>query len=312
MNDRTTRRDVLAAGTSLGILGASLLAPLDAGAKAATKTSGRKHALNLDDPQERFKALIKMRGSLEDGPVHTIVRLHIYGYGNDGNLVPFFSMNNYAVNVWKKLPNGNFAVKVYEVGTYTKFDDYEDMTEWTNPFTNEKLKVLQFRSGPLSVEFSPQGIVTGPEATLKPKQGAIEVIEDTVMTSTGSSFHFPTPFPADKYPNENAGPTYYWDSFYTHMSPLAVVADPGAASAPAEISLNNFVTWAPWFRMAQKPGRTYGRGAGRKISGPGALPAAVLKSIERFTPQVLDIPNWGPPYNDALEYRKELEAARGK
>lgn len=311
MNDTMNRRDLLA-GASLGILGASLLAPLAADASGAAKGGAKKPALNLDDPQQRFHTLIKMRGSLEDGPVHTLVRLHLYGYANDGNLIPFFSMNNYAVNVWKKLPSGNFGVKVYEVGTYTKFDSYEDLTEWTNPLTNETLKVLQFRSGPLSVEFSPQGIVTGPEATLKPQQGAIEVIENTVVTSTQSGFRFPTPYPADKYPLESAGPIYYWDSHYTHMSPLAALADPGVPNAPASISLNNFVTWAPWLRMAQRPGRTYGRGAGLKISGPTAMPAAVLKSIERFTPQVLDVPNWGPPHNDMVEYKKELDAARAK
>jgi hypothetical protein len=311
MNDTTTRRDVLAAGT-LGILGASLLAPVEADAKSAPKGGKGAPKLDLEDPKTRFDTLVKMRGSLAGGPVHTLVRLHLYGYGNDGNLVPFFSMNNYAVNVWTKLPNGNFGVKVYEVGVYTTFDAYDVLTEWTNPFTNEKLEVLQFRAGPLSVEFSPQGIVTGPEATLKPKQGSIEIIEDTVFTSTQSAFKFPTPFPADKYPQENAGPMYFWDSYYSHMSPLAAVADPGVASAPSEIVLNNFVTWAPWLRMAQRPGRTYGRGVGRKISGPGALPAPVLKSLEKYTPQVLDIPNWGPPYNDILEYRKELDAKRAK
>lgn len=110
----------------------------------AAPVAKRAGKLDLDDPRKRFEATVKMRGSLADGPVHTFVRLHIYGYANEGNLVPFFSMNNYAVNVWKKLPNGNHAVQVFECGVYTAFDSYDVITEWQNPFTNELRKVHQF------------------------------------------------------------------------------------------------------------------------------------------------------------------------
>jgi hypothetical protein len=94
------------------------------------------------------------------------------------------------------------------------------------------------------------------------------------------------------------------------MSPLSAVADPGVVSAPTNISLNNLVSWSPWMAMSQKPGRTYGRGAGRKISGPQALPRVVRESIEKFTPQVLDIENWGPPYNDIADYKAKLKGTR--
>jgi hypothetical protein len=305
LKDSTTRRDVLAAGAAVGILTAGLFGTHDAPAKQAVLPG-----VDFSDPQQRLKAKVKMYGSLAGGPVHTFLRLHIYGYANEGNLVPFFSMNNYACNIWRKLDSGNYAVKVYECGVYTAFDSYEPITEWSNPFTQERRIIQQFRSGPLNVEYGPDGMIAGPETTVKPKPMMTEVIEDTVFASTQSSFHFPSPFQPEEFPKESPGKTFFWDSHYAHMSPLTAVADPNVVSAPTNISLNNLVSWSPWMAMSQKAGRTYGRGAGRKISGPQALPRAVRESIEKFTPQVLDIENWGPPYNDIADYKAKLKSAR--
>lgn len=312
MTDSTTRRGFLANG-GVGVLTAALLSSV--GAPTAAAQSGQKPGkskgkLSLDDPQERFKMTVKMRGSLADEPVHSFVRLHIYGYAHEGNLVPFFSMNNYAVNVWKKLPNGNHAVQVFECGVYTAFDSYDVITEWTNPFTNELRKVHQFRSGPLNVEFGPEGIKAGPETTVKPRPMMTELIEDTVIATTQSSFKFPSPFQPEEFPKESPGKLFYWDSHATHSSPLDAVVDPGVANAPAQIAMTNLVSWSPWLAMSQRAGRTYGRGIGRKVKNAQALPAPVLKSLEQYMPQVLDISKWGPPYDDIADYKEIVKSGR--
>lgn len=303
-----TRRGLLAGGAGLGLLTAGLLGStgLDAASGAAPRTA----RLDFNDPQQRFLAQVKMRGSLAGGPVHTFVRLHIWAYGHDGNLVPCFSMNNYAVNVWRRLDSGRYAVRVYESGIYTAFDTQDVLTEWQNPLTGERREVHQFRSGPLNVEFGPDGIVAGAETTVKPKPMQVELIEDTVVATTQSAFRFPSPFQPEQYPKESPGRLVYWDSHYSHASPLDMVLDPDVASAPSQVTLTNFVSWAPWMGMAQRAGRTYGRGVGRKISGVGALPAAVAAGIERHTPQVLDIERWGPPYDDVADYKARLDAQR--
>jgi hypothetical protein len=315
VTESKTRRDFLStagAGT-VGALTASLLSSVPAVAAPSGKGQGagrRKGKLDFEDPQERFKLTVRMRGSLADEPVHSFVRLHIYGYGHEGNLVPFFSMNNYAVNVWKKLPNGNHAVQVFECGVYTAFDSYDVITEWTNPFTHELRKVHQFRSGPLNVEFGPEGIKAGPETTVKPRPMMTEVIEDSVIATTQSSFKFPSPFQPEEFPKESPGKIFYWDSHATHISQVDALLDPDVASVPSQISMTNLVSWSPWLAMSQRPGRTFGRGIGRKVASAQALPAPVLKSLEQYMPQVLDISKWGPPYDDIADYKEIVKAGR--
>jgi hypothetical protein len=307
LHDITTRRSLLAAGAGLGVLAGSLLASTQLDANAKTKPVGN---IDFNDPQERFKSQVKMRGTLEDGPVYTFVRLHVWGYDNGGNLVPFFSLNNYAVNIWRRLPNGTYAVQVFEAGPYTVFDSYEPLIEWENPFTNERRAVHQFRAGPLNVEFGVDGIIAGAETTVKPRPMMVETIEDTLVANTRSAFRFPSPFQPEEFPKESPGKLFYWDSHYSHMSPIATIMDPGVASAPTNITLTNLVSWAPWMGMAGRPGRTFGRGVGRKISGPETLPKEVLKSLERFTPQVLDVKHWGPYYDDSADYKRILQDRR--
>lgn len=298
MNVIASRRELLAGA---GLLSVGVLAGGSVRAAASP-------AADFTDPATRLRTRVKMAGRLDGGPVHTFVRLHIYGYGHDGNLVPFFSMNNYAVNVWRALPSGNYAVQVFESGVYTDFDAETVLTEWENPFTGERREVHQFRSGPLNVEFGPDGIIAGPETTVKPKPMAMEVIGDSVVASTQSSFRFPSPFQPEEFPKESPGKVFHWDSQYAFMSPLAAVQDPDVPSAPTSITLTNLVSWAPWLGMGQRPGRTFGRGVGRKIPGVDALPAAVIRGFEAHTPQVLDIDNWGPPYDDIADYKAKLKA----
>lgn len=306
-----TRREILAAGAGAGVLTAGLLAPAPSIALTSGGTAPARHRdIDWNDPQTRVSLQVKMRGTLGDGAVHNFIRLHIYGYANEGNLVPFFSMNNYSVNVWRRLANGNHAVQVFECGVYTRFDSQEVLTEWLNPFTGEMREVHQFRAGPLNVEYGPEGFRAGPETTVKPEPMMAEVVEDSVMVATQSSFRFPSPFQPDEFPKESPGRLFYWDSATAHLSPVDAVLDPDVMSAPATMMMNNLVSWAPWMGMSQRPGRTYGRGAGRKISGPEALPDAVLKGIEAQTPQVLDIANWGEPYDDIADYKQIVESRR--
>lgn len=307
MDESTTRRGFLGKSAGVGVLTAALLSGVIAAPTPATKRVGK---LNLDDPQERFRLTMKMRGSLADGPVHTFVRLHIYGYGHEGNLVPFFSMNNYAVNMWRKLADSKYAVQVFECGVYTVFDSYDVITDWQNPFTGERREVHQFRSGPLNVQFGVDGIVAGPETVVKPRSMMTEVLEDSLIANMQSSFHFPSPFQPEEFPKESPGNLFYWDSHASHISPLESLLDPGVASAPAQISMNNLVSWSPWLGMSQHAGRTYARGVGRKVSGPAALPTPVLTSLEQYMPQVLDVSRWGPPYDDIADYKQKVKARR--
>ncbi len=287
----------MALGGGLG-LAATGLAP-DAALAAATPAARK---LNLDDPRERARLQAKVKGSIAEETVYTFNRLHLYLYMNDGNLIPMVSMQNLNVARWKPLPNGNFAGSVHEVGVYTKFDTDEIIEVWENPVTGEKREVWQFVGGPLSVEIGPDGIVTGPEATLKPKSMRVDVIGDMVIMPNGSAFSFPNPFKPEQWPKEAGGATFFWDSHYYFAAKLADVLDPQQTSVPAAVQFQNLVSFHPWLGMGQRPGRTWGKGLGAKIKNLDGIPAGARAALEKKTSEIFDLKSWKAPRNDFAEY----------
>ncbi|MEZ5513697.1 MAG: DUF1838 family protein [Steroidobacteraceae bacterium] len=287
------------AGVTSGAMG--LLVPTSALGASANAVS----SLNLEDPVERTRVLAKIRGSIAEETVYTFCRLHLYLYLNDGNLLPMLTMQNLNAARWRPLPNGHYAGKVYEVGVYTKFDTDEVVDTWRNPVTGEDRKIWQFFGGPLSVEIGPDGIVTGPEATLKPKEMRIDVLGATVITPNHSAFSFPNPFKEDKWPKEAGGPTFFWDSHYFHAASLADVLNPDLSRVISVTQFQNMVSFHPWLGMGKTPGRTYGKGLGSKLRSLDDVPAAARAVLEQRAPEIFELDKWTKPRIDFMEYMQE-------
>ncbi len=260
--------------------------------------------LNLEDPKERAKARAKVVGSCVEETVYTFYRLHLYGYMNDGNLVPFSTMNNLNITKWKPLPNGNYSGTVHESGAYCKFDTDEPLEVWENPITGEKREVWQFLGGPIKTELGPDGSVTDETATVKPKPMRMETYGGVVFVPNQSAFSFPNPIKADKWPKESSGPTFFWDSHNHNMARLVDVANPNINRAPSFASFQNLVSFHPWLGLGGKPGRSYGKAYGAKLNSLDDIPKAARATLEKKTPEIFDLglDIWKKPIIDFAEY----------
>ena len=272
---------------------------------APTNVTEAPSELNWDDPAERVRIQSAMKGSSAEETVYSFFRLHLYGYVNTGNLIPFATMSNLNVAKWRTLENGNQAATVFESGVYTKFDSDEVLTEWENPITGEIRRPWRFIGGPLSVEIGPDGVITGEGATLKPERLQVQVVGDTVMVPTASAFSFPNPIDPQRYPVESAGSRFFWDSHYVFFANIKDVLNRNLTSIPSHIQFQNLVSWHPWWGLGEHPGRTWGRAYGAKISGPDAIPSQYRRGLEEQTPEIFDTDNWTEFREDFSEYMAE-------
>ncbi len=284
-----------------GIIGSTAVATMAAAApfKAYSAAPAK---LDLEDPKVRAMVRAKVQGSIAEETVYTFYRLHLYGYMNDGNLVPFTTMNNLNITKWKPLPNGNYGGTVFESGAYCKFDTDEVLDVWENPITGEKRDVWPFVGGPIKAEVGPDGAVTDETATVKPKAQRIDIIGDTIFVASQSAFSFPNPVKPDQYPTESAGPTYFWDSHFMHAGKIADVMNPKLTRAGAFSQFQNMVSFHPWFGLGGKPGRTYGKAYGTKLKNLDELPKGARASLEKQTPEIFNIDSWTKPRLDFPEY----------
>ena len=298
---RISRRAAI--GSALFVAGSELV-------PGALSAATHDHGLNLEDPVSRARIRAKILGSAAEDTLHGLTQLHLYAYLNGGNVKPLMTMWNYTVTQWQPHSETSYRMRHFESGIYTAFNTEEVLEYWDNPVTGERREVWPFLSGPIRGEVGPDGMVTGEEATVHPESLGIHVVGDHVFLPTQSSFSFPNPFSPEKWPKESAGPTFYWDSFFTYSAPLREVADSSLDRVNATAQFQNLVSWHPWLGMGGVDGRSFGRAFGTKLkNGFDDVPKFVQAALEKQTPEILDVESWGDGFrNDFADYMK----ARGQ
>lgn len=294
-----TRRSVIG-----GALGSGAVAASGVSLSPRALASNMDAKLDLDDPKFRARTRAKLLGSVENQLVYTFYRLHLYGYMHDGNLVPFFTMNNLNISRWTPLDSGNFLSVSAECGVYCTFDTNEVLDVWKNPITGEKRKVWDFIGGPIDVEFGPDGATVGGVAELKePEVLRMEVMGDKVFMPIISAMSHKSPFTPEEWPKSSPGKIRYWDSLALAAAQVDDILDPSVSMAPSFLQFQNLGSWHPWLGLGGHEGRTYGQAYGTKYSSLDDLPAGVLKGIEQRTPEIFDFESWKEPRIDFIDYK---------
>ena len=98
----------------------------------------------------------------------------------------------------------------------------------------------------------------------------------------------------------------YWDSMLVYSANIEDVLDDGQSHVPAEIHMQNLVSWDPYFKLGDSPGRTMVRAYGQHISGYDDLPATVRGNFEKYTPEIFDLDSWQETRLDAVDFMLEL------
>ncbi len=268
----------------------------------------RKLALRLNNPEARTNLIAKVFGSTVETERHAFLKFHIFGYAGDGNLIPFFTMNNYVIQKWAPDGEGNFEVQHYEVGYYSKFDEVEPLNEWENPLTGEVVELPHFVLGPVPRAYGPG--MGQSSASFAPDPLNITMIGDRIYIPTLSKFEFPNSLKAEEWGPYSSGPVTFWDSMLVYSADVEDVFDDEKDHVDAEMHMQNFVSWAPFMKLGQSPGRTMVRAYGQHISGFEALPADIRANLEQYTPEIFDLESWTGLRMDSIELAQDLAAQR--
>lgn len=262
----------------------------------------------LADPAERTRLIAKVLGTTVEGERHAYLKFHIYGYAGDGNLIPFFSFNNYVIQKWTPGENSTFDVTHYEAAYYTKFDTDEAINTWENPLTGEVVDIPHFVLGPLPRQYGP-GLGESP-ATFAPDPLNITMIGDRVYIPTLTRIEYPPRMSTEEWGPYGNDTNSYWDSMLVFSADIQDVFDDEKTHVDADIHMQNFVSWAPYFKLGNSPGRTMARAYGQHISGYEALPERIRADFAKYTPEILDIEPWVIPRIDSIDLMKELMEKR--
>lgn len=267
-----------------------------------------KLKITLNNPARRTKLIAKVFGSTEEAERHAYLKFHIFGYAGDGNLIPFFTMNNYVVQTWTPNEDSGFEVQHYEAAYYSKFDEAEPLEEWENPLTGEVVELPPFVLGPVPRAYGP-GLGQN-AATFAPDPMNITMIGDKVYIPTLSRFQFPNALAGEEWGPYSSGDITYWDSMLVYSADVEDVFDETKTHVSADIHMQNLVSWAPFLKLGRSPGRTMVRAYGQHISGYDALPKDIRANLEKYTPEIFDTDSWTDLRMDTIELVQDLAAKR--
>ncbi|MEP0189872.1 MAG: DUF1838 family protein [Erythrobacter sp.] len=274
--------------------------------------SAKRDELNeiLADPADRIKLIAKVFGSTEEAERHAFLKFHIFGFTGEGNLIPLFTMNNYVIQKWEPGEDGTFKVQHYEVAYYSKFDTDEAISEWVNPLTGETIELPHFVLGPVPRFYAPD--MADGTSTFAPNPMNITMIGDRVYIPTLSRIKLPNSLTVEEWGAYGGAPTTFWDSMLVYSANISDVLDEDRTSVTAEIHMQNLVSWAPYLKLGDAPGRTMVRAYGQHISGYDALPETIRENLKTYTPEIFDLENWKDVRIDSVDLMKSLAEEREK
>ena len=148
----TSRRSVLGFGAVALTIPGLISLPAHAAGKS----------LDLKNKADSLTALQKMRGALDGRLCMGYVKGLYYGVVED-RITPLYGVLGGTFSRYKKLPDGNFEGRTFEIAYFTDWETGGLLENFKNPYTGEMVSVPQTRMKPSTIIITPDGLRTGGE-----------------------------------------------------------------------------------------------------------------------------------------------------
>jgi hypothetical protein len=252
----TSRRSAIGFGTlALGL--PALGSAFASGAQA--QTAGKP--LDLSNKADFLTALQKMRGALDGRICMGYVKGLYYGVVDD-RITPLYGVLGGTFSRYKKLANGNFEGRTFEVAYFTDWTTGQLLDTFKNPYTGETVSVPQTRMGPSTIIITPDGLQIGGGGGLPGMNVAhrflparvvnndVWIVEESIVGTSPDS----------------KGPKFSYNEVTTMQTTLSELNDPKLMQTPTHVHYSVVVSWRPWLKMGDRPGHLMGNAAGRRLN----------------------------------------------
>ena len=269
----------------------ALLAGL-AGATSLAAGAAWGGQLDVNDPDDSIRVMMKTRCSLNDGDTALYWwegRMYSRVPGEkDRHVFNVQGMNiRHCETLTDPVRGLGFAARSRELMFYLHPETNEVLRTWANPWTGEEVEVVH-------VANDPPGNYR--ETWARDEQGNpggafFYFFKDGLMMHGGGAarlfYHNPLGGDYQRY----VGGAYQAMEFGTSASPQHEILDGGIAAAQDRvISWGRVSKWLPWMKMGDRVGVVVFHTAGIRLSGFEEMPAVMMDEINANYPQYLEPP----------------------
>ena len=198
------------------------------------------------------------------------------------------------------------------------------MTEWKNPFTREKVRVVPIANDPFNYDITPffpeppnyGGLNTGkpfPKIPLKlPWQP--EIYNNNVRLDTHIHLYYPNALDPKKWPRESSGKMNRVTESFLYNIDLDDLQDPDQTTTKYNGSWMRITPWLPWMLMGQTDGHIVYQSFMGSVDSLDVLPEDLVLAAEALDPKYLEAPTevYGPSLSSLERYAIEQTPAPAK
>ena len=247
----------------------------------------------------------------------------ILGVKPGEKLKPLLGFQTFLATRLVPLADGNIRRLNKEVIFYTNLTRLgqpgEIIEEWENPWTKEKVKVVQVFNDPFNYTISDM-LILAPEdfpgdKSKLPKIPLIfpwqQLNDDTLVLSTDMHLNYPNPLQPDKWPRESAGPTAQVSEMMRYFVSKKDLENPKLTSVPFVGTWHRVTPWLPWMLMGQTPGHCMYTSTMTAFDSAERLPKVLLDYAKKHCPTMLSAPteDYGPSHSSLEHYSRQQKPA---
>jgi hypothetical protein len=305
-SDLITRRKALA-------LTAATAAAATPAAALAAKKAPKKVPIRFDDPIWNRETIARLEADTApgkyvsgyvDGMVHAV---------RDGEAVkPIFGFNVFSSTRVVKQDDGSYLRMCRELIFYRNLQTGQLMDEYDNPFTGERVKVVDVANDPFNYKISewfPQPPnYGGLNKSAPPKRPLILNWQlwhdDTVVLERDVHLWYKNALDPAKWPRESAGPMNRVSELFRYVIRREDMENPELTHLPHLGIWMRITPWLPWMLMGTSPGHIFYTGTFSSVKNVDE--AIVKKDVaarvrERFPQYQVAPETWQEPSFSSLE-----------
>ncbi len=254
-----------------------------AGLAATISTEASEPTLNLDEPEDNLKALIKLQADLSGADAIGGFPGEVWGWvPGEGNRLLFRSYGIGASHV-ERVDNG-WRFYHREVMYYLDPETGEILQDWINPYTGKRVEVLHILNDPVHRFYAISG---GRFAAPFPY-----TVHDDDLVFRISVFSFrDSVMPRIEYPLHSANNKYQAAELWIMNGRVNEVMNPDVSSASCVTSWARVGQWLPFMEMGNRPGiMVYHSESYKLLRGVAELPDDIRRYTEKHHPEYLESP----------------------
>jgi hypothetical protein len=217
--------------------------------------------------------------------------------------------------------DGSYQRMTKEAILYTDPKTGDILDEWDNPYTKERVKVVEVHNDPynwiIASTVQPPalpGVMTTGQATHDGKPYLLKwsmLGPDTVLLTEDFHGYYPSLLDPAHWPRESSGPMIQSSELFRYFISRADLENPAKTFVPANGSWVRVQPWLPWMLMGTAPGHVMYDGVFCASYTAEYIPANVLERIKTKYPSFMTAPEkwYGPNYSSLEHYALEQTPA---